>query len=133
VDKVAERTPHWNEFHIYLPFIRVVANICGMTKRTLPTFPVVLKQLEALGERLRLARMRRKLAVDLFAERMGVSRETLRRMEKGDPTIAIGTYVRALRVLGLERGIDMLATDDELGRKLQDIETLGTRHRAGDN
>jgi len=104
-----------------------------MTKRTLPTFPVVLKQLEAFGERLRLARMRRKLAVELFSERMGVSRETLRRMENGDPTIAIGTYVRALRVLGLEKDLDVLAADDELGRKLQDIETLGTRRSAGDN
>jgi transcriptional regulator with XRE-family HTH domain len=98
-----------------------LSNICGMVKATHPVFPSVLKQLSALGERLRLARVRRDLATELFAERMGVSRETLRRLEKGDPTIAIGTYMRALRVLGLDGDIETVARDDELGRKLQDL------------
>jgi len=98
-----------------------------MAKSTLPTFPGVQKQLAALGLRLRLARERRKLGTELFAERMGVSRETLRRMEKGDATIAVGTFMRALRVLGLDKDIDQLAADDELGRKLQDLELLGAR------
>lgn len=76
---------------------------------------------------MRLARERRKLGTELFAERVGVSRETLRRLEKGDASIALGTFLRALRVLGLDRDIDLLAADDELGRKLQDIELLGNR------
>lgn len=75
----------------------------------------------ALGERLYLARRRRGITATLFAERMGVSRETLRRLEKGDHTIAIGTYLRALRVLGLDADLDAVAQDDVLGRKLQDI------------
>lgn len=87
----------------------------------LPAFPSVLRQLQALGERMRLARLRRRISAELFSERMGVSRETLRRLEKGDPTIAMGTYMRALRVLGLDSDIDGLARDDELGRKLQDL------------
>lgn len=86
-----------------------------------PSFPSALAQLSALGERLRLARRRRGITAVLFAERMGVSRETHRRLEKGDPSIAIGTYVRALRVLGLDHDVDAVARDDELGRKLQDI------------
>ncbi|MBV8046209.1 MAG: helix-turn-helix transcriptional regulator [Paludibacterium sp.] len=92
-----------------------------MAKTTLPTFPSVLRQLSALGERLRLARLRRRITAELFAERMGVSRETLRRLEHGAPNIAIGTYMRALRVLGLDGDIEGLARDDELGRKLQDL------------
>ncbi|MBN8494936.1 MAG: helix-turn-helix transcriptional regulator [Burkholderiales bacterium] len=98
-----------------------------MPKSTLPTFPGLQRQLNALGLRLRLARERRKLGTELFAERMGISRETLRRMEKGDATIAMGTFMKALRVLGLDSDIDMLAADDALGRKLQDIELLGAR------
>lgn len=101
-----------------------------MPKSTLPTFPSVQKQLTALGLRLRLARERRRLGTELFAQRMGVSRETLRRMEKGDPTIAVGTFMRALRVLGLDRDIDQLAADDALGRKLQDAELLGARRES---
>lgn len=101
-----------------------------MPKSTLPTFPTLQRQLTALGQRLRLARERRRLGTELFAERLGVSRETLRRMEKGDATIAMGTFLKALRVLGLDRDIDKLAADDELGRKLQDIELLGAKQRS---
>jgi len=84
-------------------------------------FPAVAKQMAALGQRMKLARLRRSLSSALFAERVGVSRDTLHRLEKGDPTIALGTYLRALRVLGLEEDIDAVARDDELGRKLQDL------------
>jgi transcriptional regulator with XRE-family HTH domain len=100
-----------------------------MPKSTLPAFPSVLKQLASLGERIRLARLRRKMTAELFSERMGVSRETLRRLENGDPTIAMGTYMRALRVLGLDGDIDTLAQDDELGRKLQDLDLPQPRSR----
>lgn len=93
-----------------------------MAKTALPSLPGIVKQLDAQGLRLRLARELRKISQELFAERVGVSRETLRRMEKGDPSIAMATFMRALRVLGLDRDIDPLAADDELGRKLQDLE-----------
>lgn len=116
--------------HIKLSNLVYLPNIYGnMPKTRHPSFPSVLRQLNALGERLRLARLRRKLSTELFAERMGVSRETLRRLEKGDPTIAMGTYMRALRVLGLEQDIDAVARDDELGRKLQDLDLPRPRPR----
>jgi transcriptional regulator with XRE-family HTH domain len=98
-----------------------------MLKKTLPTLPTALKHLADLGERLRLARRRRKITTVLFAERMDVSRETLRRLEKGDPTVAIGTYLRALRVLGLDNDIEAVGRDDVLGRKLQDIDLLKSK------
>ncbi|MDO4232121.1 MAG: helix-turn-helix transcriptional regulator [Lautropia sp.] len=98
-----------------------------MSKVSLPIFPSALRQLADFGQRLKLARVRRGIQAALFAERMGVSRETLRRMEKGDPSIAIGTWLRALRVLGLEKDFDALAADDELGRKLQDVALLDRR------
>lgn len=88
--------------------------------------PTAAKQTQALAERLKLARRRRKLSTVLFAERMGVSRETLRRLEAGDPNVALGTYLRALSVLGLDKDIDAIARDDEFGRKLQDLDLIGT-------
>src|SRR5205814_2678913 len=69
-------------------------------------FPAVAKQMAALGQRMKLARLRRSLSSVLFAERVGVSRDTLHRLEKGDPTIALGTYLRALRVLGLDKDLE---------------------------
>ena len=83
--------------------------------------------MRALGERLKLARLRRELPTVLFAERLGISRDTLSRLEKGDPNIALGTYMRALRVLGLDKDVDAIARDDELGRKLQDLKLPGQR------
>lgn len=92
-------------------------------------FPAAERQIRQLGERLRAARLRRRMSTILFAERMGISRDTLNRLEKGDATIALGTYVRALRVLGLEKDLDTLARDDELGRKLQDLHQPGPTRR----
>ncbi len=92
-------------------------------------FPAVEKQIQDLGQRLRMARLRRAISTVLFAERMGVSRDTLNRLEKGDPAIALGTYARALRVLGLDEDLDAIARDDELGRKLQDLRLPPPRPR----
>lgn len=92
-----------------------------MTRTQQRPFPAAERQMAALGQRLRLARLRRKVSTVQMAERMGVSRDTLNRLEKGNAAIALGTYLRALRVLGLDRDIDLLAQDDKLGRKLQDL------------
>ncbi len=83
----------------------------------------------SLGERLRMARLRRGITTILFAQRMGVSRDTLNRLEKGDATIALGTYARALRVLGLDGDLDAIARDDVLGRKLQDLKISERKSR----
>lgn len=83
-------------------------------------FPAQRKLLEALGERLRLARLRRGLSVDVTCERAGISRMTLYRLEAGRAAIALGTMIRVLSVLGLESDLDAIARDDRLGRLLQD-------------
>lgn len=87
-------------------------------------FPSVDRQLKAFGQRLREARLRRGISTVLFAERMNVSRDTLNRLEKGYASIAIGTYLRALRILGMDKDLDSVAQNDELGRKLQDAKLL---------
>ncbi len=84
-------------------------------------FPNLARQLQALGGRLRLARLRRRYAATTVAERAGITRSTLLRAEKGDPRVSFGTYASVLRVLGLHGDLDVLARDDELGRKLQDL------------
>lgn len=42
-------------------------------------------------------------------------------IEKGAPTVAIGSYLQVLFVLGLENDFLLLAKDDVLGRKIQDV------------
>ena len=82
-----------------------------------------------LGERLRLARLRRRLPAALVAERAGISIPTLRALEMGACTCSVGALANVLLVLGLEFQLELLAGDDELGRKLQDL-NLPTRARA---
>ena len=82
--------------------------------------PKSAKLLTELGERIKLARLRRKLSSEQVAERAGISRATLWQVEKGSSTPSIGAYFMALFVLGLEKDFQKLAEDDVLGRKLQD-------------
>ena len=77
------------------------------------------KQLRELGERLQLARLRRRYSAATVAARAGVTRMTLYKVEKGEPGVSMGTYANVLRVLGLPGDLDLVARDDVLGRKLQ--------------
>jgi len=92
------------------------------TKYTL--LPRLTKILEALGEDIKLARLRRKLSAEQVAGRAGISRSTLWQIEKGLPNVSMGYYAQVLFVLGLEKNLSIMAADDALGRKLQDAEIL---------
>ncbi len=94
-------------------------------KRSAPVFPKNRKALSLLGENIKLACKRRGYSQSLIAERTGLSRLTVRKIEHGDPTVSIGHYVAVLSVLGMVEDFTMVASDDELGRKLQDIKLKG--------
>jgi len=87
----------------------------------LPKYTALLEQ---MGENIKLARKRRKLTALLVAERAGIARSTLYLVEKGDSSVAMGAYFNVLRVLGLQNDFLKLAADDELGKKLQDLDLL---------
>ena len=95
-----------------------------------PSYPAQRRLLAELGERLRLARLRRKLGVEITCQRAGISRMTLFRAEGGSPAIALGTLARILAVLGLEGDLGLVARDDKLGRLLQD-QALAPRRQRG--
>jgi transcriptional regulator with XRE-family HTH domain len=95
-------------------------------------FPKARARMKRLGERLKLARLRRKFAVEVVCARMPCSRATWQRIEAGDPTVAMGRYERALEIMGLADDFERLAADDELGRRLQDL-SIKQRVRAPRN
>lgn len=107
-------------------FLRKILNIIKMKR---PLLPKQERMLRGMGDNLRLARLRRDLSSEQVAERAGISRNTLIKIEKGDEGVAIGMYFRVLIVLGLQDDLSLIARDDVLGRKLQDI-GLTTPRRA---
>jgi transcriptional regulator with XRE-family HTH domain len=95
-----------------------------MDSRTVIILPRLEKLLAQLGENLKLARLRRKLTTEQIAERAGITRTTLWQVEKGASHVSMGAYAQVLLVLGMEKDLLKLATDDELGRRLQDAKLV---------
>lgn len=101
----------------------------AMPRNTPPLLPRVKRLLAGIGVRLRAARLRRAYAAETIAQRAGINRKTLSRVEQGDPGVGLGVYARVMQALGLDQDLEQLARDDELGRKLQDL-ALKTPRRA---
>ena len=104
-----------------------------MSKKSVVIMPETQRVLETMGEQTKMARLRRNLATELVAERAGISRATLWSVEKGSPTVSIGTYAAVLHALGgMDMDFENVAKDDELGKKLQDLNLLsGKRAKRG--
>ncbi len=92
-----------------------------MSKVARPVFPRLQRRAADLGARLRLARLRRRIPLAEMATRVGTSRVTLGRLERGDPSVGLAVLLRTLSVLGLEEDLETLARDDEIGKRLQDV------------
>ena len=78
--------------------------------------PLVQAHLRQLGEDLTIARKRRGESRRQWAERIGVSEPTLMRMEKGDPSVALGIYASALWLMGRSSELTKVAApESDLG------------------
>jgi transcriptional regulator with XRE-family HTH domain len=99
-----------------------------MKKHSNPS-PAAARQLVEVGERIQLARLRRGISLRSVAQRAGVSVNTVMALESGSAGVGFGTVGTVLHTLGLVSDLGLLAKDDVLGRKLQDI-GLKTKKRA---
>ena len=101
-----------------------------MARRSAPPLPRVERVLVQLGQNIRLARVRRRLRAELVAERAGMSRPTLRSIERGDAGVTLGAVANVLNALGLVDDLTQVGRADALGRELEDAKLLATRVRA---
>jgi len=81
-----------------------------------------LKIFEQIGENIKLARKRRKLPAWQVAQDAGISRNTLYLIETGNPGVAIGSWFNVLRVFGFQKEFEKIASDDPVGRAIQDYQ-----------
>jgi transcriptional regulator with XRE-family HTH domain len=88
----------------------------------------VRRSLAKFGADLSIARRKRRLTAAMMCERIGVSKATWQRMERGDPTVSMGAYAQALFVLGFGAPLEDLIDQrqDEQGLLL-DLERLPKR------
>ena len=93
-----------------------------MGRKTTIILPSVERKLDQLGQQIKMARLRRHLPVQLVAERAGISRATLWAVEKGSPSVAMGAYAQVVLAIGMIDDLLLVAKDDELGKKLQDLD-----------
>jgi transcriptional regulator with XRE-family HTH domain len=71
------------------------------------------ERLKVLGERLRDARLNRDETQKRFAARLGVSIPTYQKLEKGNPTVAIGLWFTAFEILDRLSDVDGLLAEKE--------------------
>lgn len=97
-----------------------------MAKNSRATFlpKKVQRNLEIMGEQIKLARKRRRLSLAAVAERAQCTQLTLIRVEKGIPTVSIGIYARVLYALGLDEDILLIAQKDKAGEAMINTKLL---------
>jgi len=72
----------------------------------------VSERVAQLGQRIRVARIRRGWSVVELASKAGINRNTLTALELGKPGTAIGVCFTVLWALGLEKSLDSVADPD---------------------
>lgn len=99
-----------------------------MKKAAYNITPTTENVLQTMGEQIKLARLRRDLSAELVAERAGISRASLWKVESGNPAVAIGIYGAVLHALGeMDKDLLLVAKDDEFGRQMQDLGLLAKK------
>lgn len=83
--------------------------------------PLTKRLLVHMGENIKMARLRRDLSLKAVAERAGLALNTVIAIERGSSGVGIGAVANVLQSLNLAEDISLLAKDDALGRKLQDL------------
>ena len=93
-----------------------------MRPRKTLLMPKARKSLEILGQNLKLARIRRRISAAMMCERACVSHATLTAIEQGKPSVSMARYMSVLVYLNMHTDMEKVASDDVLGRELQDLQ-----------
>ncbi len=99
------------------------------SKTALP--PPSRQALKTLGHDIAVARKRRRIPQQLLADRMLVSRQTVQRLEAGDPSVSLGVLASAFFVLGFTPRLEaLLAPESDAMGISEDLARLPRRTHA---
>ena len=97
--------------------------------KPVPLLPRERRILEKMGSQIAVARLRRNMPLTEMSMRTGLSRVTLYKIENGDPTVAIGSYMKVLWILRLQKDMLEIAHNDEYGKDLLEYEAAKRRSK----
>ncbi|WP_291471629.1 helix-turn-helix transcriptional regulator [Acidovorax sp.] len=94
------------------------------SQNTKPTdYPqAVLQQIALLAQNIVIARKRRKETQAQWAQRLGVSQPTMARIERGDPSVSMASYVMCMWLINQAQGLaDLIAPQNDLASLEQEV------------
>ena len=90
----------------------------------------VIQQIEQLAQNIVIARKRRKETQAQWAARLGVSQPTMARIERGDPAVAMASYVMCMWLVNQANGLaDLIAPQNDLASLEQEVARTRTRRK----
>jgi len=100
-----------------------------MTKSDNVLSPLMQERMQEIGRNLKLARKRRRKTLRQAAEMIGTSESSVRRMEAGDPSVRIATFLAAIEVYQLEDSLRFAEPEDDVIGLTLDKQRLPKRVR----
>ncbi len=92
----------------------------------------VLRQIELLAQNIVIARKRRGETQAQWAKRLGVSQPTMARIERGDPSVAMASYVMCMWLINQADGLaDLIAPDRDMGALEREVRRVRSPARKG--
>ena len=105
-----------------------------MPRQTTPPadYPqAVIQQIAQRGQHIATARKRRGETQAQWARKLGVSQPTMARIERGDPAVAMASYVMCLWLINQAQGLaDLIAPAQDHAALAQELTRLRTPRRA---
>lgn len=90
----------------------------------------VLRQITLLGQNIAIARRRRGETQAQWARRLGVSQPTMARIERGDPSVAMASYVMCMWLVNQAEGLaDLIAPPRDQAALEREVARAGRQRR----
>ncbi|WP_027995916.1 helix-turn-helix transcriptional regulator [Simplicispira psychrophila] len=91
----------------------------------------VLQQIELLAQNIVIARKRRKETQAQWAQRLGVSQPTMARIERGDPSVAMASYVMCMWLVNQAHGLAaLIAPQNDMASLEREVARIRTGPRS---